>query len=176
MTSKIAVYPGSFDPLTNGHVDIICRASKIFDELIVAVAENPRKKALFSAKERAKMISSVLAEQGVHIEVQAFSGLLVNYLKKVKAGVVIRGLRAISDFEYEFQMALTNHSLMPEVDTFFLMSNEKFIFLSSGMVKEIAMYGGDVSEYVPNGVLIQLQNRLKKIGAGHLGDAPTLKK
>ena len=172
----IAVYPGSFDPLTNGHVDLICRAAKTFKNLIVAVAVNPRKKTLFSADERVKLIKAVMEERGVKVKVEAFEGLLTHYLELKKADVVVRGLRAISDFEYEFQMALANRSLLPDVETFFLMSGEQFIFLSSSMVKEIAMFGGDVSKYVPKTILKQLTKRISEIRPDHLGSAPTLKK
>jgi pantetheine-phosphate adenylyltransferase len=171
----IAVYPGSFDPLTNGHADLICRASKIFPDLVVAVAKNPRKKTLFSAEERVEMIEQVMASRGINVKAEAFEGLLVKYLKEKNSHVVIRGLRAISDFEYEFQMALTNRLLLSNVDTFFLMASEKFVFLSSGMVKEIAMFGGDVSEMVPKGVKEKLNQRINDIQSDHLGEAPTLK-
>ena len=176
MMEKTAVYPGSFDPLTHGHVDLICRAAKIFDNLTVAVAMNPRKDTLFSADERVELIAQVMKSRGISVQVESFEGLLVHYLEEKKAEVVIRGLRAISDFEYEFQMALTNHSLKPNIETLFLMSNEKFIFLSSSMVKEIAMFGGDVSEYVPAVVDERLKKRISEIKGQHLGDAPTLKR
>ena len=170
---KLAVYPGSFDPITNGHVDLICRASKIFEKLIIGVAHNPRKKTLFSADERVEIIREALATD--RIKVQAFDGLLVDFLKKVNADVVIRGLRAISDFEYEFQMAITNRTLYPRVETFFLMACESYVFLSSGMVKEIAMFGGDVTSMVPESVCEHLRNRIKKIKSDHLDEAPSMK-
>lgn len=172
---KTAVYPGSFDPLTNGHIDLICRASKVFKNLTVAVAKNPRKKTLFTAEERVKIIKEVMDDRGIDVGVETFEGLLTKYLTKKNASVVIRGLRAISDFEYEFQMALVNRSQNSNVETFFLMASEKFIFLSSGIVKEIAMFGGEVSDYVPPKVLEHLEKRISEIQPGHLGEAPTLK-
>ena len=172
---KTAVYPGSFDPLTNGHIDLICRASKVFKNLTVAVAKNPRKKTLFTAEERVKIIKEVMDDRGIDVDVETFEGLLTRYLTKKNASVVIRGLRAISDFEYEFQMALVNRSQNSNVETFFLMASEKFIFLSSGIVKEIAMFGGEVSDYVPPKVLEYLEKRISEIQPDHLGEAPTLK-
>lgn len=178
MTLQIAVYPGSFDPLTNGHIDMICRAAKCYGDLTVAVAHNARKETLFTAQERVAMIDEVMKARGVPVKVEAFEGLLIKFLESKNASVVIRGLRAISDFEYEFQMALTNRSLNPNIETFFLMASEKFVFLSSSMVKEIAMYGGDVTKYVPALVNEQLKTRLSEIQADHLdlGEAPTLKR
>ena len=174
--TQIAVYPGSFDPLTNGHVNLICRAAKAFTNLTVGVAKNPRKKTLFSAEERVEIIQKVMNQRKINVQVEAFEGLLISYLEGKSANLVIRGLRAISDFEYEFQMALTNRSLSPNIETFFLMASEKFVFLSSGMVKEIAMFGGDVSDYVPAVVDDQLKKRIKEIHSDHLGEAPTLKR
>ena len=173
---NIAVNPGSFDPLTNGHVDLICRASKSFKNLTVAVAKNPRKKTLFSAEERVSIIDEVMKKRNIPVKVEAFEGLLIHYLQEKKSNVVIRGLRALSDFEYEFQMALTNRSLDPNIETFFLMASEKFVFLSSGMVKEIAMFNGDVKDYVPKTVLLHLEERIAEIKSDHLGKAPTLKR
>ncbi|MCB1154162.1 MAG: pantetheine-phosphate adenylyltransferase [Deltaproteobacteria bacterium] len=164
--SRKAIYAGSFDPLTLGHEDLIRRAHKTFDELVVGVAVNPRKKTLFTPEERVEMINQTLAD--LDVEVVAFQGLLVDFLKSQNASVVIRGLRAVSDFEYEFQMALTNRSLFSDVDTFFLMSSGKYIFLSSSMVKEVAMLGGDVSDMVPGPVHAHLKAKAETIHTGML--------
>lgn len=174
---KVAVFPGSFDPPTLGHIDLICRASKVFENLTVGVAKNPRKTTLFSPEERVSMFEEVMEKRGItNVKVEWFEGLLIHFLNEKKANIVIRGLRAISDFEYEFQMAVINRSLSPNVETFFLMSSERYIFLSSGMVKEIAMFGGDVSEYVPEAVNGHLKKRITEISGKHLGEAPTLKR
>lgn len=158
---KIAVYPGSFDPITNGHVDIIQRGLKIFDNILVAVLENPKKKPLFSTKERISMIKEIFANYK-NTDVKAFHGLLVEFARKNKAKVVIRGLRAISDFEYEFQMALMNRKLDPEIETFFMMPNISYSFLSSKLVKEIFMLGGCLKDLVPAEVESKLREKFKK--------------
>ena len=176
MMEKTAIYPGSFDPLTNGHVDLICRASKVFDNLTIAVAKNPRKKTLFTAEERVEIIKEVMEDRKIGVQVETFEGLLSKYLTQKNATVVIRGLRAISDFEYEFQMAMVNRSFNSNIETFFLMASEKFIFLSSGIVKEIAMFDGEVADYVPPKVLEHLKKRIAEINPDHLGEAPTLKR
>ena len=155
-----AVYPGSFDPITNGHVDIIKRGLKIFDRILVAVLKNPKKKSLFSAEERVSMIKEIFADQK-NTEAKAFHGLLVEFAKKNDAKVVIRGLRAISDFEYEFQMALMNMKLDPEIETFFMMPNLSYSFLSSNMVKEIFMLGGCLKDLVPDQVEKKLREKFK---------------
>ncbi len=160
-SKKIAVYPGSFDPITNGHIDIIKRGLAIFDEVIVAIAKNSAKKALFTLKEREKMIrDSMGATKGVRVDI--FDGLLVDYVESVGAGAVIRGLRAVSDFEYEFQMAITNRKLGKKVETVFLMSTEKYSYLSSRIVKEVASYGGNISGMVPDVVLKELKRKFVK--------------
>ena len=151
-----AVYPGSFDPITNGHVDIIKRGLKVFDSLLVAVLENPKKKPLFSSEERVSMIQEVFVGQK-NTEIKAFHGLLVEFAKNNDAKVVIRGLRAISDFEYEFQMALMNMKLDPDIETFFMMPNLSYSFLSSKLVKEIFMLGGCLKDLVPK----QIEDRLR---------------
>jgi len=156
-----AVYPGSFDPITNGHVDIIKRGLKIFDMIVIAVLENPKKKPLFSTKERVSMVQEVFADYK-NTEVQAFHGLLVEFAKKNKAKVVIRGLRAISDFEYEFQMALMNRKLDPEIETFFMMPNLSYSFLSSNLVKEIFLLGGCLKGLVPVQIEKKLREKFKK--------------
>jgi pantetheine-phosphate adenylyltransferase len=163
---KIAVYPGSFDPITNGHIDLIRRAQGIFDDLIVAVAINPRKKTLFTPEERVELIREALGEP--QLRVDTFSGLMVQYLERVGAKVVIRGLRAISDFDYEFQIAITNRNLKPDMDTLFLMASEPYIYLSSRMVKEILYFGGDVSSMVPASVLARMQEKMAAIRLEHL--------
>ena len=156
-----AVYPGSFDPITNGHVDIIQRGLKIFDKILVAVLENPKKKPLFSTEERLRMIQEVFSEYE-NIEVKAFHGLLVEFAKKNKAKTVIRGLRAVSDFEYEFQMALMNRKLEPEIETFFMVPSVSYSFLSSKLVKEIFMLGGCLKDLVPSEVERELREKFKK--------------
>ncbi len=158
---KIAIYPGTFDPLTNGHIDIIERALKIFDELIVAVAHNPHKNPLFTVEERLEMLKLVMKDmKGVKVE--DFDGLLMDYAQKKGANVVIRGLRAVSDFEYEFQMALTNRKLNDQVETVFLMPAESYTYLSSRIVKEVVGLGGHVNEFVPEIVEQRLREKLRE--------------
>jgi pantetheine-phosphate adenylyltransferase len=159
---KLAIYPGSFDPITNGHVDIIERSLKIFDKIIIGVLENPEKEYLFSTEERVNIIKKIFKGRE-DIEVEPFSGLLVDFVKKKKAGVVIRGLRAISDFEYEFQMALMNRKLNPEIETFFMMPSIEYSFLSSRLVKEVYLLGGCVRNLVPSIVEKELRKKLEKI-------------
>ncbi|MBT5078361.1 MAG: pantetheine-phosphate adenylyltransferase [Candidatus Marinimicrobia bacterium] len=149
---KIAIYPGSYDPITNGHLDIIERSSKLFDKIIVAVARNAEKgSALFSESERITMINKSITHLK-NIEVDLFEGLLVNYAAEKNANAIIRGLRALSDFEFEFKMALMNRSLKEEISTVFMMPHEKYTHISSSLVKEVASLGGDVSAYVPQHV------------------------
>ena len=143
-----AVYPGSFDPITNGHVDIILRGTKLFPRILVAVLENPKKATLFSTQERVAVIRDIFKDQS-GIEVEAFHGLLADFSRSHGARVVIRGLRAVSDFEYEFQMALMNQRLNPELETLFMMPNVRYTFLSSSMVKEVSALGGSVQGLVP---------------------------
>jgi pantetheine-phosphate adenylyltransferase len=144
----VALYPGTFDPITFGHIDIAVRAMKIFSKVIAVVAENPAKNHLFSAKERVEMVKEALAGHP-NIEVIRYHGLIVNCLREYKATVLIRGLRAISDFEYEFQMAFTNRNMLSGAETVFLMPNAKYVYLNSTMVKDIAKLGGDVMPFVP---------------------------
>jgi pantetheine-phosphate adenylyltransferase len=153
-----AVYPGSFDPITNGHVDIIQRGKKIFDKIIVGVLDNPKKNPLFSTEERLNLIKKTF-EKDPAIEVLSFSGLLVDFARKNKAIVVIRGLRAISDFEYEFQMALMNRILSSEIETLFMMPSLKYSYLSSNLVKEVFQLGGCVKDLVPPLVEEALKNK-----------------
>ncbi|MCD6422635.1 MAG: pantetheine-phosphate adenylyltransferase [Elusimicrobia bacterium] len=157
---KIAVYPGSFDPITYGHLDVIKRASIVFDDIIVAVIKNPSKKFHFTASQRIEMIKKALKEEKIKNvkKVDYFNGLLVEYMKKVKSKLIIRGLRAVSDFDYEFQMALMNRKLM-DVDTVFFMTDEKFAYLSSSLVREIAFSGGNVTQFVPRSVAIYLKRK-----------------
>jgi len=145
---KICVCPGSFDPVTNGHLDIIYRAADICDKLIVAVGNNESKRPLFTTEERIELLRRVLKDRP-DIEVESFSSLLIDFVKKKSARVIVKGLRAISDFEYEFQMALLNKNLDPEVETMFMMTNVKYAYLSSSVVKELARNGGKIDGLVP---------------------------
>ena len=158
---KLAVYPGTFDPITNGHVDIMRRALKIFDRVVVALAENVRKAPLFSIDERRKLIADALGQDG-RLEIDAFQGLLADYCRRRGAGVVIRGLRALADFEYEFQSAHMNRRLAPDVETLFLMTSEESFYVSSSLVKEVALMGGDVSRMVPPNVAAALADKRKQ--------------
>jgi len=161
MTKTIkAVYPGSFDPITNGHVDIIQRGLNLFDNIIVAVLENPKKQPLFTTKERMEMINTIFSKEK-NVEVKSFHGLLVDFVKKSDANVVIRGLRAISDFEYEFQMTLMNRKLNPDIETLFMMPNVNYSFLSSKMVKEVCLLGGCLDDLVPKAIESKLKTKLK---------------
>ncbi len=152
---SLAVYPGTFDPITNGHVDILRRSLKIFDRVVVALAENVRKKPLFSIGERRGFITEALGSDP-RLEVDAFQGLLADYCRRRGATVVVRGLRALADFEYEFQLAHMNRHLAPDVETMFLMTGEESFYVSSSLVKEVALMGGDVSRMVPPGVAAAL--------------------
>jgi len=154
----VAVYPGSFDPVTNGHLDVIERAARLFDEVIVAVAFNEAKIALFSAEERVSMIANAV-KPFPNVQATQFSGLLVNYAREQNALAVVRGLRAVSDFEFEFQMALMNRKLAPDVETIFLTPKEETTYLSSRIVKEIARLGGEVRTFVPDSIATALQQK-----------------
>lgn len=161
-----AVYAGSFDPITKGHLDIVRRALGVFDEIIVAVAHNPGKDtALFTAPERVAMIREALSDVGDRVSVDAFSGLLVEYCDRVHANAIIRGLRAVSDFEYEFQMANMNRKLAPKIETVFMMTGEDYFYVSAKLVREVASLGGSVKGLVPANVLAKLQIKFGK-GAG----------
>jgi len=157
----IAVYPGTFDPVTNGHIDLVERSLRIFGELIIAVAANPKKQPLFSLEERVDMFKTVTANYK-NIRIEGFDGLLVDYVKQKNAVAIIRGLRAISDFEYEMQMALMNRRFDNTIETVFMMPNEAYSFITSTMVKEAAGYGGDVSTLVPPVVLGRLKKKFGK--------------
>lgn len=152
---RVAVYPGSFDPLTNGHVDIIRRGARMFDRIIVAILLNAEKAPLFSADERMRLIRDVFRDAPA-VEADTFEGLLVDYMRQKQANVIVRGLRAVSDFEYEMQMALMNRHLSPEVETVFMMPAEQYTYVSSRLVKEVASLGGSVAGLVPE----QVEKRL----------------
>lgn len=158
---KTAVCPGSFDPVTLGHLDIISRASKIFDRIIVAVPVNPDKRYSFSVEERMDMLRRVCAAEGLcNVEVDQVRGLLADYARQKRAVVVVKGLRALTDFEYEFQQALTNKKLNPQLETMFLSTSAEHMFLSSSMVKQVAGFGGDISHFVPECILDAIRGRL----------------
>jgi len=159
--TKIAIYPGSFDPLTNGHIDIIERALDIFDTVIVAVLHNPHKKSLFTMDERVEMINQSFNGQD-NVLVDSFGGLLVDYANMKNAVAIIRGMRALSDFESEFQMALMNRKLNKEVQSVFLMTGFRWIFTSSSIIKEAAQFGGDISDMVPEAVLLKMMEKYPK--------------
>src|SRR6266480_2861964 len=158
---KRAIYPGSFDPITNGHLDVIERARKLYDEVIVAVAQNVEKEPLFSLEERLELLRKTVGEQS-GVRIGQFDGLLVDFAETEQADAVIRGLRAVSDFEFEFQMALMNRSLNARIETIFLMPKEEYTYLSSRLVKEIARLGGDVSKFAPSVVAGALGKKFKR--------------
>lgn len=158
---NIAVYPGSFDLATNGHIDIIERAAKIFEKVYVAVIKNPGKNPKFSIQKRVKMLSCAISHLD-NVIVESFEGLLVDYAKKKNAHLIIRGLRAVSDFDYEFQMALTNRKMAPDIETIFLMTDYKYSYLSSSFVKQIADLGGDITELAPRAVTSELKKSRRK--------------
>lgn len=161
MCPKIAVYPGTFDPITNGHLDLIKRALQFFDKIILAIGENPAKKPLFSIEERIYLAQKALEENNLEksVEVAHFSGLLVDFAREKGASVIIRGLRAVSDFEYEMQLALMNRKLSNSIDTIFLMPSLRYIFLSSSIIKEAAKFGGQVDDLVPKIVAEKLKEK-----------------
>ena len=165
---EAAIYPGSFDPVTNGHIDLIQRAARIFKKVIVAVANNTQKKPLFTVQERVEMLEQ--CTKGISgIQVEFFDGLVIEYARKRNVNVLIRGLRMISDFEYEFQMALTNRRLAKDIETVFLMPSEQYSFLSATLIKEAALLGADISSFIPTSIEKRLKERLKNEsqGAGH---------
>lgn len=165
--ARVAVYPGSFDPLTNGHLDIIERSLELFDKLVVAVAHNQRKQPLFSLQERIDIVRAVTDPS--RVEVDTIEGLLVDYARAKGARAVVRGLRAVADFEYEFQMTLMNRRLAPDVETVFLMTRDDHSFVSSSLVKEVASFGGKVDEFVPPLVAERLKQRIAERSAQRSG-------
>ena len=157
--SRVAVFPGSFDPMTNAHLDVARRAAALFDRLVVGVLNNPRKSPLFSVDERIAQITDAVAEFGANVEVAGFDGLTVDFARSHEAEFIVRGLRAVSDFEAELQMAHTNRKLQPGVDTVFLMSALDYGYLSSSLAKEVAQFGGEIADMVPEPVAIALRTR-----------------
>jgi pantetheine-phosphate adenylyltransferase len=160
---RIAVYPGTFDPITNGHTDLVSRAARVFSRVIIAIAESPHKKPLFSLEERIQLSRNQLAQLD-NVEVVGFSNLLVEFVQQIGASVIVRGLRAVSDFEYEFQLASMNRHLAPAVETLFLTPDEDYSFISSSLVKEIARLNGDVSEFVCEEVQQAMRKRFEEPG------------
>ncbi|HIZ55790.1 MAG TPA: pantetheine-phosphate adenylyltransferase [Firmicutes bacterium] len=159
---KIAVCPGSFDPITKGHLDIITRAGKLFDQLIILVSVNQEKHPIFSLEERLDLINTAVAHmQNVHVDILR-DGLLADYVRQVGACAIVKGLRAVSDFEYEFQMALANKRLYPNAETIFLTASSEHMYLSSSLVKQIAGYGGNIADFVPESVAEKISQRLKR--------------
>lgn len=161
MNNIIAVCPGSFDPVTVGHIDIIHRAASMFSKVVVVVMKNTAKSPLFTAEERAQMIRESTTDLP-NVTVDVFDGLLADYTKAIGAGAIVKGLRAMSDFEYEFQMALANRKLNPELDTVFLMTSAEYMYLSSSIVKDIAVHGGGVADFVPEGIMQDIVRRIRK--------------
>ena len=158
--ASIAVYPGSFDPITNGHIDLVQRSLRIFERIIIAISTNVDKESsLFTTEERLEMIREVFHGLGTRVQIDSFSGLLVDYADRIGAKVIIRGLRAVSDFEYEFQMAMMNRGLKPELETLFMMTGESYFYISSRLVKEVVSLKGDVSGLVPKNVLRKLKEK-----------------
>jgi pantetheine-phosphate adenylyltransferase len=162
-STNVAIYPGSFDPITNGHIDLVERTLRVFDRVIIAIAMNSEKDhSLFTVEERLAMIREVFQELGKRVKVDSFEGLLVDYAERIGAQVIVRGLRAISDFEYEFQMAMMNRELKPNIETLFMMTGESYFYISSRLVKEVVSLGGDVSKLVPKNVLKRLKAKFTR--------------
>ncbi|NLP15450.1 MAG: pantetheine-phosphate adenylyltransferase [Clostridiales bacterium] len=164
---KVGIYPGSFDPITLGHLDIIIRASKLMDHLVIGVLNNISKKTIFTEDERVRFIERVLKEYNLdsRIKVEAFQGLLVDFAKAKNASFIVRGLRAITDFDYELQLAQTNHKIMPDIDTIFFTTRLEYSYLSSSTVREIASFGGDIKQFVPECIVQSVYDKFKAIGS-----------
>ena len=162
-SNRIAVYPGTFDPITNGHTDLVTRAARVFSKVIIAIAESPHKKPLFSLEERIRLAENEMAQLD-NVEVVGFSNLLVEFVQQIGASVIVRGLRAVSDFEYEFQLASMNRHIAPSVETLFLTPDEDYSFISSSLVKEVARLNGDVSEFVCEEVQQAMTKRFQELG------------
>jgi pantetheine-phosphate adenylyltransferase len=160
----IAIYPGSFDPVTNGHKDIMDRASRVFDKVIVSVLENPRKEPLFTIEERVEMLK-MITHGYPNVEVDSFRGLLIDYAKQKNSTIIVKGLRAMSNFEFEFQMALINRKLDSRLETMFMMTNNRYSYVSSSIVKEIGIFGGDICELVPNEVYNIIMRKIREAQA-----------
>lgn len=165
ISHRTAIYPGTFDPVTNGHTDLVKRAARVFEKVIVAIAESPHKVPLLPLQQRIELVQSCLSEVK-NIEVVGFSSLLMDFVQEVGAGVVVRGLRAVSDFEYEFQLASMNRHLAPEIETLFLTPDERYSFISSSLVKEVARLNGDVTEFVAPPVRQALLRRFEELNGG----------
>ena len=165
MHMKIGIYPGSFDPITLGHLDIILRASRLVDKLVIGVLENRAKRPLFTAEERVELIERAINDLSYkpNIQVEAFDGLLVDYAKRKNATIIVRGLRAITDFEYELQIAQTNHKIFPEVDTVFFTTSVEYSYLSSSVVKEIASFSGDIHQFIPECIVQSVYDKYNSI-------------
>jgi pantetheine-phosphate adenylyltransferase len=164
--SRIGLYPGTFDPVTNGHLDVIARAARLLDKLVVGVATNTGKGPLFTIEERVELvqieIAAIASKNGMQIDVVPFNSLLIDFARKVGASVIVRGLRAVSDFDYEFQMAGMNYRMAPDIETVFLMASERHQFIASRLVKEVAMLGGDISTFVPPTTLERVMQRVRR--------------
>ena len=163
IANRIAVYPGTFDPITNGHTDLVSRAARVFSKVVIAIAESPHKKPLFSLEERIALSQNEMAHLD-NVEVVGFSNLLVEFVQQLGASVIVRGLRAVSDFEYEFQLASMNRHIAPTVETLFLTPDEDYSFISSTLVKEVARLNGDVSEFVCEEVQLAMRKRFEELG------------
>jgi pantetheine-phosphate adenylyltransferase len=162
---RVGLYPGTFDPITNGHLDVIARAARLMDKLVIGVAINTGKEPMFALQERVELVKAEIANtikpNGVQIEVRAFQGLLIHFARELGAGMIVRGLRAVSDFDYEFQMTGMNYRMAPDIETVFLMASERHQFIASRLVKEVAVLGGDISSFVPPLTLQRVMARIR---------------